>query len=212
MSRIDGVGGRCTCPRDVSLRCRSDGAGKRVRRYPLLFRGATYRHSRIEAVALMVMDWTRGRAGCREESSMSRRLEMETPTLPRRSSPSRVGVVAHLRRQVEGDREPFVPAREDSGSAGRLGAEPKPAYWRMVQSLPRYIVGWTPRVRNSPGTHSTQIVLGRRCAPACRHARAARRRAREEPDLSGDFSSAGLSVRASHARLASSSRFFSSAS
>ena len=27
-----------------------------------------------------------------------------------------------------------------------LAAVPKPAYWRIVQSLPRYMVGYTPRV------------------------------------------------------------------
>jgi len=31
----------------------------------------------------------------------------------------------------------------------------KPAYWRIVQKRPRYMVGWTPRVKGySPGKPS----------------------------------------------------------
>ena len=45
------------------------------------------------------------------------------------------------------------PARAGSGSGGWCPRRvAKPAYWRIVQSRPRYIVGWTPRVNgNSPG-------------------------------------------------------------
>ena len=35
-------------------------------------------------------------------------------------------------------------------------AVPKPEYWRIVHSRPRYIVGWMPRVYgNSPGKPSS---------------------------------------------------------
>ena len=38
-------------------------------------------------------------------------------------------------------------------------AVPKPAYWRMVQSRPRYIVGWMPRVNGKrPGSSSIDTV------------------------------------------------------
>ena len=59
-----------------------------------------------------------------------------------------VGVVADLRRQVEGDRQTGLPlARAGSGSARWIPRRvAKPAYWRMVQKRPRYMVGCTPRV------------------------------------------------------------------
>ena len=74
---------------------------------PCLLATAIYRHSRMEAVALMVMEvLTLSRGIPLNRASMSRRLLTGTPTLP--TSPRArgvVGVVADLGRQVEGDGE-----------------------------------------------------------------------------------------------------------
>ena len=66
-----------------------------------------------------------------------------------------VGVVAHLRRQVERDAQAADALREQVAVA--LRSTPRrcrsPAYCRIVQSRPRYIVGWMPRVNGkSPGS------------------------------------------------------------
>ena len=52
-----------------------------------------------------------------------------------------VGVAPHLRRQIERDREPGLPLREQVACSARFdsAAVPKPAYWRIVQSRPRYM-------------------------------------------------------------------------
>ena len=66
-----------------------------------------------------------------------------------------VGVVAHLRRQVEGDAQAVDPLRRaDIDTAGwTRRPSPNPAYCRIVHSRPRYIVGWMPRVKgNAPGS------------------------------------------------------------
>jgi hypothetical protein len=40
-------------------------------------------------------------------------------------------------------------------------AVPKPAYWRIVQNRPRYMVDWTPRVNGySPGSPSRSSSAG----------------------------------------------------
>jgi hypothetical protein len=66
---------------------------------------ATYSASRMIAVALIVIDVDTGRAGCRRTASAMSSIEsMATPTRPDLAGGQRViGVVAHLRRQVEGD-------------------------------------------------------------------------------------------------------------
>ena len=85
---------------------------------------------------------------------MSASEPIDTPTLP--TSPSRlgrVGVEAELRGQVERDREPGLALAEQVLEAlVGLPGVPNPAYCRMVQSLPRYMFGWMPRVNGySPG-------------------------------------------------------------
>ena len=73
-----------------------------------------------------------------------------------------IGVVADLRRQIEGHAQAGdALARAGSGSGGSTpAAVPKPAYCRMVHRRPRYIVGWMPRVKgNSPGK-PTSVALG----------------------------------------------------
>ena len=67
-----------------------------------------------------------------------------------------VGVPAVEGRVVEGDGEAGLALFEEEPVAALVwSAVPMPANWRMVQSLPRYIVGWTPRVKGySPGRPS----------------------------------------------------------
>jgi hypothetical protein len=53
-----------------------------------------------------------------------------------------VRVVAHLRGQVERHGEPRLPALEQVVKRALVSsAVPKPAYWRMVQTRPRYMSG-----------------------------------------------------------------------
>ena len=54
-----------------------------------------------------------------------------------------VGVVAHLGRQVERGRESALPGGQELAEAARWSprAVPNPAYWRMVQSRPVYMLG-----------------------------------------------------------------------
>ena len=88
---------------------------------------------------------------------MSSSESIATPVRP--TSPSRervVGVVAELRRQVEGDREARLAAREQVRKRSFVSsAEPNPAYWRIVHGRPRYMSGYGPRVNgNAPGASS----------------------------------------------------------
>ena len=75
---------------------------------------SSYSSSRMAAVALMVIDVVTLSSGMLvEQPSMSSSESIATPTLP--TSPSArgmVGVVAHLRRQVEGDGQPGLAAVE----------------------------------------------------------------------------------------------------
>ena len=109
-------------------------------------------------MALIVMEVVTSPSGRPSSSiSMSSIELIGTPTRP--TSPCRgrrVGVVAHLRRQVEGDRQAGLALLEQVAEAAvGLGGVAKPAYWRIVHSRPRYMVGWTPRVNgNSPGVPS----------------------------------------------------------
>ena len=100
---------------------------------------------------------------------MSARLEIGTPTRPTSPSASRrVRVVAHLGRQVEGDRQPGLALLEEVAEARFVSsAVAKPAYWRIVQRRLRYIVGWTPRVNGgSPGQPEVAILVERRSRSA----------------------------------------------
>ena len=108
------------------------------------------------AVALIVIDVETRSSGMPSNSvAMSSIESIATPTRPTSPGGERmVRVVAHLRRQIEGDaqaadalREQIAVARD---SIPRRVANP--AYCRIVHSRPRYIVGWMPRVNgNSPG-------------------------------------------------------------
>ena len=86
---------------------------------------------------------------------MSARLEIGTPTRPTSPSASRrVRVVAHLGRQVEGDRQPGLALLEEVAEApvGLLGGREARRTGASSRSGSRYIVGWTPRVNGySPG-------------------------------------------------------------
>ena len=117
---------------------------------------ATYIASSIAAGELMVIDVLTLSSGMpANRISMSSRDVTATPhfpTSPRDSGwsgsrPMSVG------RSKATDRpwEPW-PSRYLNRSLV-WAALPKPANWRMVQGLPRYIVLWTPRVNgNSPGS------------------------------------------------------------
>ena len=107
-------------------------------------------------------------------------------SLPPADGPSRGPSGSADRRRP---RARSAPARTDSDSGGWIRrAVPNPAYWRIVHSRPRYIVGCTPRVKGySPGKPELGEVVGsiarpdRRGAPPrfrnwWRSARAARRR------------------------------------
>ena len=102
-----------------------------------------------------------------------------TPTLPTSPAPPR-----HRGRSPSGS----AGRRRSTGRSGRASsrylkrwlvsaAVAKPAYWRIVQSRPRYIVGWTPRVNgNSPGLPSWRVRVPARPGP--RPCRARRSRCR----------------------------------
>ena len=53
-----------------------------------------------------------------------------------------IGVVAHQRGHVEGGREPGLTMLEEVPKRSFVSAAvPKPANWRIVLELPRYIEG-----------------------------------------------------------------------
>src|SRR2546426_1623516 len=116
---------------------------------------ATYRASRIAAVALIVMlVLTRSRGRPSRSVCISSRVEIATPTRP--TSPRTIG--ASLSYPIWVGRSnatlsPSLPwAKRYLNRRFVSFAVPKPAYWRIVQSRARYIVGWIPRVNGgSPG-------------------------------------------------------------
>src|SRR5881628_1504372 len=116
---------------------------------------ATYRASRIAAVALIVMlVLTRSRGRPSRSVCISSRVEIATPTRP--TSPRTIG--ASLSYPIWVGRSnatlsPSLPwAKRYLNRRFVSFAVPNPAYWRIDQSRPRYIVGWMPRVNgNSPG-------------------------------------------------------------
>ena len=116
---------------------------------------AMYIATSTAAGALIVIDvLTRSSGIPANISSISASESMATPTCPISasafgSSESRPICVG---RSKATDR-PVCPwlSRNLKRSLDSV-AVPKPAYWRMVQRRPRYIVGWTPRVYGySPG-------------------------------------------------------------
>src|SRR5438093_1258825 len=129
---------------------RSDG-----RAMPRASPVATYRASRIAAVALIVMlVLTRSRGRPSRSVCISSRVEIATPTRP--TSPRTIG--ASLSYPIWVGRSnatlsPSLPwAKRYLNRRFVSFAVPKPAYWRIVQSRPRYIVGWMPRAKGgSPG-------------------------------------------------------------
>src|SRR2546430_11473067 len=116
---------------------------------------ATYRASRIGAVALIVMlVLTRSRGSPSKRRPMSSRVEIATPTRP--TSPRARG--ASLSYPIWVGRSnatlsPSLPcARRYWNRRFVSFAVPKPAYCRIVQRRPRYIVARMPRVYGgSPG-------------------------------------------------------------
>ena len=119
---------------------------------------SSYINNRIAAVELMVIEvetLSSGRSFRRRR--MSSRQLMATPTLP--TSPSARGwsesYPIWVGRSNAQDR-PVWPAWSRNLKRSLVdSAEPKPAYWRIVHNLPRYIVGYTPRVYGGlPGSPS----------------------------------------------------------
>jgi len=221
MSRMDGRAGRCRCrARCTPSGCRSAPCPRASRRgRPVA------RPPRCQAQE----DGRRGVDGHRRRYPIERdALEelrhvlhasdgnADLPTSLRAMRWSRRSPSAWAGRRPR--RAPSAPARAGSGKRWLVSAaEPKPAYWRIVQRRPRNIVGCTPACRGirreSRGRgHSP----GRRCAPGEEPRQGRAVEPAKRPGRSGVLSRAGLSVRASHARRASSivlpsgSGFFSS--
>ena len=110
-------------------------------------------------MALIVMDVDTWSSGMPPSSArMSASESMATPTRP--TSPCAMAWSLSYPICVGRSKavlSPVCPAC--SSSLKRVlvsSAVPKPAYWRMVQKRPRYMVGWMPRVNgNSPGHPSS---------------------------------------------------------
>ena len=122
---------------------------------PCLSATATYIATRIGAGALIVIDvetWSSGMPS--NTVSMSASESIATPTWPtspaaRSSSESRPIWVGRS-KAVE---RPGWPCESRNLKRSFVASGvPKPAYWRIVQGRPRYMVGWMPRVNGySPG-------------------------------------------------------------
>ena len=109
----------------------------------------TYMASSTGAVALMVMDVdTRSSGMASNRSARSSTVSIATPARP--TSPSAMGwsesYPIWVGRSNATDKPVCPAARRCRNRALVSSAVPNPAYCRIVQSLPRYIVGWTPRV------------------------------------------------------------------
>ena len=115
-----------------------------------------YSASRTMAVALMVIEVDTRSSGMPSNSSrhVLDRVDGDADPPDFTGRQRVVRVVADLRRQVEGDAEAHHALREQVAIAcgSTRAAVAKPAYCRIVQGRPRYMVGWMPRVNgNSPG-------------------------------------------------------------
>ena len=109
----------------------------------------SYINNRIAPVELMVIEVDTLSSGKSfNNMRMSSRESMATPTLPispslrawSESYPIWVG------RSNAHDKPVWPASRRNLNRWFVVSAEPKPAYWRIVHNLPRYIVGYTPRV------------------------------------------------------------------
>ena len=128
---------------------------------PCLSATATYIATRIGAGALIVIDVETRSSGMPSNTvSMSASESIATPTWPtspsaRSSSESRPICVGRS-NAVESPGWP-CESRNLNRSFVASGV-PKPAYWRIVQGRPRYIVGWMPRVNGySPGNPRSRV-------------------------------------------------------
>ena len=125
-----------------------------------------YIASSVDAVALIVIDVDTLSSGMPSSSvCMSSTVSIATPTRP--TSPSARGESESIPICVGRSNATLSPVwpgvEQHAGTAGSSRrAVPKPAYWRIVQRRPRYIVGWTPRVNgNLPGSPRSRIVIER---------------------------------------------------
>ena len=98
----------------------------------------------MEAVELMVIEVLTSPMGIPSKSRrMSSMLSMATPTLP--TSPAAMGWSESnpicVGRSKATDKPVCPAARSERKRALVVSAFPYPAYWRMVQGLPRYMDG-----------------------------------------------------------------------
>src|SRR5919198_8626 len=130
-----------------------------VRDTPCSSPTTTYIASRIVAVALIVMDVETRSSGMSWNSrARSSTVSIATPARP--TSPSAIGWSESYPIWVgrsNATESPVWPAASRCRNRAFVcSAVPKPAYWRIVHSLPRYIVGYGPRVYgNAPGAPSS---------------------------------------------------------
>ena len=156
-SRSEGSMGKSQAPRAPNSFNRSFWTVPEMRSSgtPCLRAVSSYRARRMGAVALMVMLVETLSSGIpAKSSSMSASDPMETPTLP--TSPSASGSSASMPSWVgrsSASDSPVWPWPSKYLKRWFVSrGVPKPAYWRIVQSLPRYMLRWMPRVNGySPG-------------------------------------------------------------
>ncbi len=110
-------------------------------------------------MVIEVVTWPRSMPS--KSASMSSIESTATPQRPTSPSDSRlVGVPSHQGRHVEGDRQAGLALlQEEPVALVGLRGDPNPANCRMVHILPRYMVGWMPRVYGySPGRGSSRAA------------------------------------------------------
>ncbi|MBP2687786.1 MAG: hypothetical protein H6Q81_2691 [Deltaproteobacteria bacterium] len=121
---------------------------------------AMYIASRMAAVELIVIEVETLPRGIRSNrSSMSSSESIATPTFP--TSPNAIGASESypiwVGRSKATDRPVCPCSRRYRYRRFDSFASPNPAYCRIVQKRPRYIVGCTPRVKgNSPGNPASR--------------------------------------------------------